>query len=117
MTAAGHVPRHLLRGLIRVYQLFLSPLLGQNCRYMPTCSAYAMEALERHGVVRGGWLAARRILRCHPWGGMGYDPVPEARARPKRSNGPVSTADSDATGPLDTAGPRSPGGGREADLP
>lgn len=69
--------------LIRAYQVFLSPLLGQNCRFTPTCSAYALEALDRHGLLRGGWLAAWRILRCHPWGGMGYDPVPEAR--PARS--------------------------------
>lgn len=62
---------------VRGYRLFLSPLLGQNCRYAPTCSAYALEALERHGALRGGWLAARRIARCHPWGGSGVDDVPE----------------------------------------
>jgi len=65
-----------LVALIRVYQYALS-VLPRNCRYHPTCSAYAIEALERHGVARGGWLALRRILRCHPWGGQGYDPVPE----------------------------------------
>ncbi len=75
----GHWPRHLARGLIRLYQLVLSPVLGNNCRFLPTCSQYGMEALERHGLLRGGWLALRRILRCHPWGGMGYDPVPPAR--------------------------------------
>ena len=69
--------------LIRAYQLVLSPLLGQNCRFTPTCSAYALEALDRHGLLRGGGLAVWRILRCHPWGGMGYDPVPAAR--PERS--------------------------------
>ena len=63
-------------GLIRLYQLAVSPWLGGNCRFQPTCSAYAIEALERHGVLRGGWLAVRRIGRCHPWGGCGYDPVP-----------------------------------------
>jgi len=62
---------------VQFYRLFLSPLLGANCRYQPTCSAYALEALERHGAVKGGWLALRRIGRCHPWGGSGYDPVPE----------------------------------------
>ncbi|MBB4267547.1 membrane protein insertion efficiency factor YidD [Roseospira visakhapatnamensis] len=73
------------RLLIRAYQLGLSPLLGQTCRFTPTCSSYALEALERHGLLRGGWLAAWRILRCHPWGGMGYDPVPAARpARSRR---------------------------------
>jgi putative membrane protein insertion efficiency factor len=63
--------------LIRLYQYTLSPVLPRNCRYHPTCSAYAIEALGRHGVARGGWLALRRILRCHPWGGQGFDPVPE----------------------------------------
>jgi len=62
---------------IRAYRLVLSPWVGFNCRYQPTCSAYALEALEKHGAFKGGWLAARRILRCNPWGGCGYDPVPE----------------------------------------
>lgn len=74
-------PAVLLRGLIRGYQLFLSPVLGNNCRFDPTCSAYAMEALARHGAVRGTWLGARRILRCHPWGGHGHDPVPNTLPR------------------------------------
>jgi len=55
--------------------------MGHGCRYQPTCSAYALEALERHGAVRGSWLALTRILRCHPWGGHGFDPVPPARGR------------------------------------
>ncbi len=67
----------VLRLLVRGYQLFVSPVLGPRCRYHPTCSAYAMEALAVHGAARGGWLAIRRILRCHPWGGFGHDPVPE----------------------------------------
>ena len=62
--------------LVRLYQVTLSPWLGANCRFQPTCSAYAMEALETHGVIRGGWLALCRIARCHPWGGSGFDPVP-----------------------------------------
>ena len=66
----------LLRGLIRLYQLCISPLLGVNCRFAPSCSEYAAEALTRHGAVRGGWLTLRRLVRCHPWGGSGYDPVP-----------------------------------------
>lgn len=66
----------VLRGLIRLYQLLVSPLLGPNCRYLPSCSAYAAEAIEIHGPLRGVWLAGRRLLRCHPWGGSGYDPVP-----------------------------------------
>jgi uncharacterized protein len=69
----------LLRGLIRLYQLMLSPLIGPSCRYLPSCSDYAAEALERHGALRGSVLAARRLLSCHPWGGSGYDPVPPAR--------------------------------------
>ncbi|MCB1747173.1 MAG: membrane protein insertion efficiency factor YidD [Gammaproteobacteria bacterium] len=63
--------------LIHGYRVVLSPLLGPRCRYLPSCSAYALEALERHGLLRGGWLAVRRVLRCHPWGGSGYDPVPD----------------------------------------
>ncbi|HEV8389809.1 MAG TPA: membrane protein insertion efficiency factor YidD [Dongiaceae bacterium] len=62
---------------IRLYQWTLSPLLGVNCRYAPSCSAYAIEAIATRGALRGGWLALRRILRCHPWGGSGYDPVPQ----------------------------------------
>ncbi len=66
----------LLSWPVRFYRVVISPLTGSNCRYQPTCSAYALEALERHGALRGGWLALRRIGRCHPWGGSGYDPVP-----------------------------------------
>ncbi len=62
---------------VLAYRLLLSPWVGHNCRYQPTCSAYALEALEAHGAFRGGWLAARRILRCHPFGGSGVDPVPD----------------------------------------
>lgn len=63
-------------GLIRLYQLTLSPWVGRDCRYLPTCSRYTMEAIERHGPLRGCWLGLMRILRCHPLGGRGYDPVP-----------------------------------------
>lgn len=59
------------------YRLFLSPWLGSNCRYDPTCSAYALEALKKHGGLKGSWLAARRIARCHPWGKSGVDDVPD----------------------------------------
>jgi putative membrane protein insertion efficiency factor len=61
---------------VRAYRLVLSPWVGHACRFQPTCSAYALEALERHGALRGSWLTLRRIGRCHPWGSWGYDPVP-----------------------------------------
>jgi putative membrane protein insertion efficiency factor len=72
--------RPITRGLIwalKGYKLAISPWFGVACRYHPTCSAYAEEAIRLHGPVRGVWLGARRILRCHPWGGSGYDPVPQ----------------------------------------
>jgi uncharacterized protein len=62
--------------LIRLYQYLVSPLLPKSCRFLPTCSDYAAEAIAIHGPLRGGWLAARRLARCHPWGVWGYDPVP-----------------------------------------
>ena len=62
---------------VRGYRLVFSPWVGHGCRYQPTCSVYALEALERHGALRGGWLAFRRIARCHPWGGSGIDNVPQ----------------------------------------
>lgn len=66
---------------VRFYRTVLSPWLGSNCRFQPTCSAYVIEALETHGALRGGWLALRRVLRCHPLGGSGFDPVPPRRDR------------------------------------
>lgn len=62
---------------IRTYKYAISPLTAGRCRFFPTCSTYAEEAIIKHGALRGGYLATKRILRCHPWGGMGYDPVPE----------------------------------------
>jgi hypothetical protein len=62
--------------LIKLYQWVLSPVLGPKCRYTPSCSQYALEALKKYGPLKGGWLSIRRISRCHPWGGHGYDPVP-----------------------------------------
>lgn len=62
--------------LIKIYQWVISPMLGPKCRYTPTCSQYALEAFKKHGPLKGFWLALKRIGRCHPWGGHGYDPVP-----------------------------------------
>lgn len=70
----------LLRGFVRVYQLLISPILPGSCRHLPTCSQYTLEAVDIHGPLHGGWLGLKRILRCHPWGTSGYDPVPEKTA-------------------------------------
>ncbi|KMK68218.1 membrane protein insertion efficiency factor YidD [Puniceibacterium sp. IMCC21224] len=66
---------HLFALPVRLYRLLFSPWVGHGCRFQPTCSAYALDALRHHGGLRGGWLTLRRIGRCHPWGGHGYDPV------------------------------------------
>ena len=68
--------KHVLIFFVRLYQKFISPLIGPHCRFTPTCSQYALEAFRKYGPVKGGWLSLKRILRCHPWGGSGYDPVP-----------------------------------------
>lgn len=78
MSAASR----LLALLVLGYRYLLSPVLPACCRYEPSCSAYALQALRRHGALAGGWLAARRICRCHPWGGAGFDPVPERFVSP-----------------------------------
>ncbi len=62
--------------LVRLYRISLSPWIGAHCRFTPTCSTYALESLKKHGLIVGGWLSLRRILRCHPWGSAGHDPVP-----------------------------------------
>ncbi|MBR6878577.1 MAG: membrane protein insertion efficiency factor YidD [Bacteroidales bacterium] len=66
----------LLIGMIRLYQITLSPWLGGACRYTPTCSNYGIQALEKYGAFKGGWLTIKRVISCNPWGGSGYDPVP-----------------------------------------
>ena len=71
--------KYLLITLIAVYRYMISPVLGCHCRYTPSCSCYANEAISTHGAMKGGLLTLRRLLRCHPWGGAGYDPVPEQR--------------------------------------
>ncbi len=67
---------YLIIGLVRVYQYAISPFTMASCRYTPTCSAYAIEAVRKYGPAKGGWLALKRILRCNPWGGHGHDPLP-----------------------------------------
>ncbi|HEV2264596.1 MAG TPA: membrane protein insertion efficiency factor YidD [Stellaceae bacterium] len=70
----------VLQVFIRAYQLLIAPVLGANCRYWPSCSHYAAEAVHVHGAAHGTWLALKRVARCHPWGGSGVDPVPPARS-------------------------------------
>jgi uncharacterized protein len=85
MTPAAHLARLAIAG----YRRWISPLKPPTCRFTPTCSAYAAEAIAEHGAVAGGWLAARRICRCHPWGGHGYDPVPPKAGSPPTAAGPA----------------------------
>jgi putative membrane protein insertion efficiency factor len=80
--------KYLLIGFLRAYRALISPMYGQVCRYHPSCSAYALEAVTVHGSLRGSWLAARRVGRCHPWAAGGYDPVP-----------PTSRSDAGPTAP------------------
>lgn len=70
------IPANILILLIKIYQYTLSPFIGRNCRYTPTCSNYGIEAIRKYGAIKGGWLTIKRIASCNPWGGSGYDPVP-----------------------------------------
>lgn len=99
--------RRILIGLIRFYQAAVAPRLPSTCRYTPSCSNYALEAVERHGALRGAWLAARRLLRCHPLGGRGWDPVPGSDGA-----GGASPAPPDDEGVEEAPGP--PAGGNRA---
>ena len=72
----------LLLGLVLIYRYTLSAIMGRTCRFAPSCSEYAVDAIRLHGALKGGWLAAKRISRCHPWGGSGYDPVPPGPSDP-----------------------------------
>lgn len=76
MKRIARLPARGLILLIRLYQVTLSPFIGKSCRYTPTCSNYGIEAIEKYGFFKGGWLTIKRILSCNPWGGSGYDPVP-----------------------------------------
>lgn len=102
--------KYVLIGLLKAYRLVISPLYGNVCRYYPSCSAYALRAVQVHGALKGTWLAGRRLLRCHPWASGGYDPVPgtpefdeEMRENPARSG---------TMEPLAGLGPRSTSHGR-----
>ncbi len=75
-TAVTHLPRRIAKALIHLYRWTLGPLLGGQCRFYPSCSAYGLEAIEQHGALRGGWLTAKRICKCHPLHAGGLDPVP-----------------------------------------
>lgn len=90
--------KHVLIGLLKAYRFAISPLYGQVCRYHPTCSAYALEAVQTHGALRGSWLAARRVARCHPWAAGGLDPVPPRRERGHSNHAASSTLVTPTTG-------------------
>ena len=83
------LPARAVAGVFRLYQLALSPLLPPSCRFSPSCSHYGIEALKRHGLLAGLWLTAHRIGRCHPWGGSGFDPVPETFQLFRRATDPT----------------------------
>ncbi|HAC15104.1 MAG TPA: membrane protein insertion efficiency factor YidD [Bacteroidetes bacterium] len=80
--------RHILVFLVRGYQIMISPYFPSSCRYQPTCSQYAIDALKNHGALKGTWLTTKRILRCHPWAKGGHDPVPPAKSNANATNLP-----------------------------
>lgn len=85
---SGRLAKTLLKAPVLLYRYVLSPVLPPRCRYLPTCSEYAIEAIETHGPARGAYLAAHRLCRCHPWGGSGLDPVPPVSDDRKAAAGP-----------------------------
>jgi putative membrane protein insertion efficiency factor len=100
MTAVRFVvglPRLLILSLLRLYRAIISPMYGPTCRFYPSCSEYALIAVDRHGVIRGGWLAIRRLLRCHPWNPGGVDPVPPREGRSHRTGSANSPESPDST--------------------
>ena len=84
MTRVSEILSVALRALVRLYQVGIGPILPRTCRYYPSCSNYTIAAFERHGPLAGGWLAVRRLARCHPWGGGGVDPVPDRLGRTRQ---------------------------------
>ena len=95
----------VLIALLRAYRFAISPLYGEVCRYYPSCSAYALEAVQVHGSVKGSWLAARRLGRCHPWAPGGVDKVPPRRPRPARRAAPTPPAPRPHTVAAPSGGP------------
>lgn len=89
VAVVRRIPQLVLLAVLRAYQLVISPMTGPSCRYYPSCSAYAVLAVQRHGALRGSWLAVRRLARCHPWTPGGVDDVPPARATPTSADGHV----------------------------
>lgn len=95
--------RRILIAAVRAYRVLVSSWTPPSCRFTPTCSAYAIEAIERHGAARGSWLAVRRIARCHPWGGFGYDPVPRGPHEDHAGSGPCVHGGAEEHGELEVA--------------
>ncbi|WP_149203414.1 membrane protein insertion efficiency factor YidD [Actinotalea subterranea] len=93
LRAVRRLPQLVLVGLLRAYQYGISPMTGPSCRFYPSCSSYALTAVQRHGALRGSWLALRRLGRCHPWAAGGVDDVPPARHQPScPDHGPAERA-------------------------
>jgi uncharacterized protein len=99
LRLAVRCPAFVVVSGLRLWRLVVSPLYGQTCRFYPSCSAYALEAVDRHGVLCGGWLALRRLGRCHPWNPGGVDPVPPASGAPVLASAP-SAGSSDSSDPV-----------------
>ncbi|ARA71025.1 membrane protein insertion efficiency factor YidD [Pasteurella multocida] len=91
MAKTHSLSSKILIGLIRVYQVVISPLIGPRCRFTPTCSCYGIEAVKTHGAIKGSWLTLKRILKCHPLNAGGYDPVPPKINNKKRKNNGLKT--------------------------
>jgi len=100
---AVRLPALAVVGLLRLWQLLISPVYGQTCRFYPSCTAYAMQAVDRHGLVRGGWLAVRRLARCHPWNPGGVDHVPATRVRVSAEPAQTTPANVDVDADLDAS--------------